>query len=294
MTTTRRPVNLKAVMPVLRVAAVLGFLLGLETLVLHLLLDPLADVHAYYDAGSRLNAGQPLYLAQADPDAPDFYRYPPLLAIVFRPLALLPFQAAAFIWESLLIVVSALTIRRLGVRERTLLVLGWLALPLLWTLAVGQAQALVTYLLTVGSPFAVATAANLKVFPALVAISWVGRRDWRSLGMFAAWMAVLAAFQLILAPADTLAYLGFLSLSQVGEVENRSLYAVSPALWGISVALMVVVAIRLAPTRYGWAAAVVLSVFATPRLLIYQLSTLVAGLRDVPKSGAAETPDRAG
>jgi hypothetical protein len=36
---------------------------------------------------------------------------------------------------------------------------------------------------------------------------------------------------------------------------------------------------RLAPTRYGWAAAIALSVLATPRLLAYQLSTLLAGLR---------------
>ena len=46
----------------------------------------------------------------------------------------------------------------------------------------------------------------------------------------------------------------------------------------------IVVAWRLAPTRYGWVAAVALSVLATPRLLIYQLSTLVAALRE-PRSG---------
>jgi len=37
--------------------------------------------------------------------------------------------------------------------------------------------------------------------------------------------------------------------------------------------------IRLGPTRYGWPAAIALSVLATPRLLAYQLSTLLAGLR---------------
>ena len=42
----------------------------------------------------------------------------------------------------------------------------------------------------------------------------------------------------------------------------------------------VIVAWRLAPTRWGWPVAVALSVFATPRLLIYQLSTLVAGVRE--------------
>ena len=50
--------------------AVIAALLGLETLVFHLTTDPLADVHAYYDAGTRLNAGAPLYPPTADPDAP--------------------------------------------------------------------------------------------------------------------------------------------------------------------------------------------------------------------------------
>jgi len=57
--------------------------------------DPLADVHAYYAAGARLNAGQPLYLDGGFLDIKDQYLYPPLLAIAFRPLALLPFAAIA-------------------------------------------------------------------------------------------------------------------------------------------------------------------------------------------------------
>ena len=36
-------------------------------------------------------------------------------------------------------------------------------------------------LLAYGTPFGVALAANLKVFPGLVAIYWVGRREWHRL-----------------------------------------------------------------------------------------------------------------
>src|SRR5258705_683787 len=61
--------------------------------------DGLSDVHAYYDAATRLNAGLPLYDLSTDVNASEFYRYPPLLAIVFRPLALLPFEVAAGLWE---------------------------------------------------------------------------------------------------------------------------------------------------------------------------------------------------
>lgn len=268
----------RSVRIVLRLAALVGLALGVETLILHGLTDPLADVRAYYDAGTRLNAGLPLYVQVANTNDPGFYRYPPLLAIAFRPLALVSFQAAAVLWELGLVAATLLTFRRLGLREPVLLVAGWLALPLVWALTIGQAQSLVTFLLAVGAPWAVAIAANLKLFPALAAIYWVGRREWRPLGIFAASMVGLAVLQYLLEPTATLAYLGFLSLDQVGQVENRSLYAVSPILWAVSLAVLAVVALKLAPTRWGWTAAVVLTVFATPRLLIYQVSTLLAGL----------------
>ena len=276
---------------VLRVAAYIGvafgLVLGIEVLILHLSTDPLADVHAYYDAGARLNAGLPLYVQTADVSGNFYYFYPPLLAIAFRPLALLPFTTAALIWEAILIGATILTFRRLGLREPVVIVACWLALPLMWTLAIGQAQALVTLLLTYGTPFGVALAANIKVFPGLVAIYWVGRREWHRLGLFAAWMAALIGFQFVLEPQATLAYVEFLGLGLVGNVRNLSLYAISPVLWQVSLVVMALVALRLAKTRWGWAAAVVLSVFATPRLLSYQLSTLLAALRppEPPRSG---------
>jgi hypothetical protein len=140
-----------------------------------------------------------------------------------------------------------------------------------------------------GAPWAIAFGANLKVFPALVAIWWVGRRDVRSLAWFGGWMAALIAFQFVVEPQATIDFVQQFGLGQVGDVENRSLYAFSPLLWGIAVVVGVVVAWRLAPTRWGWPAAVALSVFATPRLLIYQLSTLVAGLRE-PDPRKDQTP----
>ena len=210
----------------------------------------------------------------------DFYRYPPLLAIVFRPLALLPFEAAAAIWMTFLVACLALTILRLGSNRTTWIAMGMLALPTGWSLVIGQAQIVVTLLMALGAPWAIALAANIKVFPALAAIWWIGRRNVRSLAWFAAFMAGLVAVQFVLEPEATIAFLGTLGLGQVGNVENRSLYALSPLLWAVAVVAGVVVAWRLAPTRWGWPAAVALSVLATPRLLVYQLSTLVAALRE--------------
>jgi len=283
----------RGVQTVLVASAVLGALIGLQTLVLHLTMDPLADVHAYYDAGARLNAGLPLYDQPAGTDDAAFYRYPPLLAVAFRPLALLPFGAAAAIWMAVLLVLFAGTLYRSGLRNRwTWLVAGWLAAPIAWSLAVGQAQIAVTFLVIMGTPWGIALAANLKLLPVLVAIYWVGRRDLRAVGRLTAWLIGLALLSLVLEPAGTIAYLGFPGLAQVGDVENLSLYGLSPILWLAFVALLAGLAFRFAPTRAGWALAVALSVLASPRLLMYQLSTLQATVRgpdpDGPRDGRSD------
>ena len=133
-----------------------------------------------------------------------------------------------------------------------------LALPILWSLAIGQAQALVTLLLTYGTPLAVALAANIKVFPALVAIWWVGRRDWRRLGWFAAWMAGLIAFQFVLEPAATLGYIDFLRLDLVGErPEPLALRDLAAPLAGLGRGHGRRRAASWRTTRWGWPAAVV-------------------------------------
>ena len=76
--------------------------------------EPLRDLHAYYDAGARLNAGEPLYDPAGDPDGTTFYRYPPLVAILFRPLALLPYELVRLLWAGLVAATFALTLRRVG------------------------------------------------------------------------------------------------------------------------------------------------------------------------------------
>jgi len=151
--------------------AVVGGLAGVGVLYLQLVGGPLDDVRAYYDAGARLNAGLPLYPADADPDAAAFYRYPPLLAIAFRPLALLPFPVAAVIWEAVVIASLVATVLAIGPRRREMwLAFGLLAVPIAWATAIGQAQVPLTFLTALGTPWSIALAANVKLFPALVAL----------------------------------------------------------------------------------------------------------------------------
>ncbi len=261
-------------------AIVLG-LVGGFVFIFHLVSDPLVDIHAYYEAAARLNAGLPLYAAQSDVNGPHYYFYPPLLAIVFRPLALLPFQFAAVIWEALTVAAFGLTLWLLGLRRRrTWIAVGLLGGPIAWSITIGQAQVLVTLLLALGSPAAVAVAAQLKILPALIALYWIGRRDWRSLARFAAWTVALIVAQLVLEPTGSIAFLGNTNLGLVGQVNNLSPYAISPLLWLVLAAVGVVATLRLAPTRAGWAAAIAYSVLATPRLLEYMFMTLLAALRD--------------
>jgi hypothetical protein len=276
--------------------ATMGAIGAVLIVAFHLRFDPLVDVHAYYEAGGRLNAGLPLYAAQGDINSAHYYFYPPLLAIVFRPLAaLFSYEQAATLWGLFCLVTFILTLRRLDFgRFEVRVALGALGIAIGWSLAIGQAQTLVTWLLTIGSPWAVALAANLKVFPVLVAAYWVGRREWRKLGSFAATMAGLALVQLILEPAGTLAFLGITNLSEVGGVDNNfSLYGLSPLLWAALAIAGGLLVLRLAPTKAGWAAAIALSVLVTPRLLIYMFSTLLASLRRAPKDALeADLPPR--
>jgi hypothetical protein len=273
---------------VLFAGAILGVLIGFNTLLLHLGSDPLADIRAYYDAGTRLNAGLPLYEQAASTNQAEFYRYPPLLAIAFRPLALLPYEAAALIWEAIVVASFAVLVWWLHPGKRGWFMIGMLAMPILWSLSIGQAQVPMTLLMAIGAPWSLAFATHLKVLPALAAIWWIGRRDWRALGQFVAWVVGLGLIQLVLEPAGTLAFPGQFGLSQVGEVLNFSPYVISPVLWAGLVVAGAVVAWRLAPTRWGWAAAVALAVLATPRLILYQLMTLLAGLREPAQPEAGE------
>jgi hypothetical protein len=265
---------------VLFALAALGILVGVNIFLLHLENDPLADVHAYYDAATRLNAGLPLYEQAATTNQAEFYRYPPLFAIAFRPLALLPYDTASLIWEALVVVSLADLLWWVRPGRRGWFLVGILAKPILWSVAIGQAQVPLTLLMVIGAPWSIALAANLKVLPVLAAIWWIGRREWHSLLRFAGWLGAFGLAQLVLAPADTIAFPSVFTLGQVGEVRNWSPYVISPVLWAALVLAGAAVAFRLAPTRWGWAAAVTLAVLATPRLLLYQLMTLLAALRE--------------
>ena len=120
------------------------------------------------------------------------------------------------------------------------------------------------------------------------------RRDWRSVGRFIGWSLLLIVGQLIVEPAGSIAFLQSTNLGLVGQVNNLSPYALSPALWLVLALIGLAVTLRLAPTRSGWAAAITYSVIVTPRLLAYMLMTLLAALRDPATARTSSTPEPQG
>lgn len=274
-------------------AAVIGALAGVGVAWMHVVGDPLADAHAYYDAASRLNAGQPLYPAGIDPSTNRIYLYPPLFAIALRPLALLSYEWFALFWELIVIASFVVLVRYLGVRRHsTWLAIGLLGVPIGWALTVAQAHVPMTLLLALGQPWSIALAANLKLFPIVIAIWWLGRRDFESFAAFMVWGALLVVAQLLLDFNDTIAFFGSVGFDQLGEVRNISPFTMSPELWFGGILVGALVTLALARTRWGWAAAVTFATLSPPRLLIYMLMGLLAAVRQPRAQGEPDPDDR--
>ena len=92
--------------PLFALQAVIGALAGVAILWLHLTTDPLVDVHAYYEAAARLNAGQPLYPPHQDVNGP-YALLPSSLGILFpRLLFCCPWMPAAAISREAVVIAS--------------------------------------------------------------------------------------------------------------------------------------------------------------------------------------------
>lgn len=276
----RRAVNIAIV-----TLAIAGAISGLFITWYHLTTDPLADARAYFDAAVRLNHGQPLYPTTADPNAADYYRYPPLLAVALRPVALLGWPVFAAIWEAIVVGSLALVLRRLGAGTRTWLVLGILAMPVGWSLAIGQAQVPLTLLIAIGQPWSIALGANLNLFTALAALWWIGRRDWQATGAFVAWAILLGLAQAVLELAGSAAFVRTLTADEVGNLLAGSPFAFAPLTWVLLVGLDVIATLVWARSRWGWLTAVALTSLAALPLLPWRLVGLLAAVREPQIAG---------
>ncbi len=173
-----------------------------------------ADEITYIAAGERLNAGHELYaLVPGDRVValrPPYWTVPllspPLIAVVWRPLAALPGEAGIPLWWALTIgsIVAAIVLLAMRRPTATAVALIVLNVPLVYELAVGNVNGILL-LLAVGTWWAlarghdtaagaaVALMAGFKLTPIVFGWYLVTQRRWRAVGgLIGAGVALLA------------------------------------------------------------------------------------------------------
>lgn len=178
------------------------------------------DAVTYYAAGERLNAGHQLYaLGPGDRPvllAPPYWTVPllspPLIAVVFRPLALLPIQLAVGIWVAVQLIGIAVVIAmaaRDSARAAALIPLS-LGLGLAGVIGNVNGLLLIGYVVVwrnrdnpwIGALIAVMF--SLKIMPGVLVGLILARRDRRQMATFALGFAVALAVTIAGAGADSL------------------------------------------------------------------------------------------
>jgi hypothetical protein len=184
-----------------------GTLLLTVTAVLAVAGDTLGyDFRAYYNAASRVLAGQPLYDASAAVAGPGgLFLYPPPFVLPILPLALLPVGAATGIWIVLTLAAFAAGTALLptGRSVRWLIVLlAGVSWPFVYATKLGQVGSLLYLLFAIGWRWldrepvlgAIgALGAVIKVQPGVVLVWAVLTRRWRAVAAGSAVLVVLGA-----------------------------------------------------------------------------------------------------
>lgn len=231
----------------------------------------LSDGGAYWHAAMRLREGGDLYPVLPSLEGSEIYRYAPWFAWVTVPVTFLPVQLAGALWSLVLLGASAIALAPL-VQLRAWPLVALFAPILVGISAIGNVQPLIVAALVWGverrsGPLWVALAASLKIFPLLLALVYVGRRDW--------WRFAVAVILTGVLWAPALLY--DLSNYAVEAGQAASLYAV-PVLYIIVAGAGVGVTLALAQTRFGWLSAATTVVVSLPRLFVYDVTFLMIGL----------------
>ncbi len=235
----------------------------------------LSDLHLYLAAAEELKAGgSPYDIVIWEHGLPYYYHYAPWLSAVFVPLSALPVEAVRVAWSAVLLVATCVALIPLVRR------FGWRATPfgalMVFLLAGPISEGNVQPLLLVGlvwtlerrsGPIMIGIAASLKLVPILLALVYVGRRQW---GRAATACLVTAV---LLAPA-----LVFEIPPHAMESGGTGLFTAQPALWAATLIGAVAIALLVARTRYAWLAASTATILALPRLLAFDATNLLTSL----------------
>jgi len=229
------------------------------------------DLQLVLDAGTRLGSGQPLY---ADPK----FLYPPLAAVVGRPLALADSFTISLLYAALKVVLAVVGVRGLtpGWRplDRLLAVVGLVcSLPFLHDVMLGNANVLLVGAMAVavfGRPtprsgvlLGLAAAVFAKPFLAPVLLWLLVFRRPVFAGTVTTGLAATAAGVLLAGPSAYVAWVSALAAgSRYAEpfAGNHGVTALAPELWApvataTAVALLLVLARRGPRIGLAWAMA---------------------------------------
>lgn len=233
---------------------------------------PLWDTHAYWQAALRIREGLPLYDPTLPTDGNIAFRYSPWFAMAWVPLTYLPPALALAIWAVCGAAAWLLCLLPLRGSAVAVLLFGAMTFHGMW---VGNVQALMmlplVYRLHRGDgPLWVAVAASLKAVPILFALVYVGRGECRR----AAACVILTAA--LISPVLLFDLSGYAASAST----EGSLLGVSAPLWITVAGLAVIAALRFAPTRYSGMTAGLAALLALPRLILYDVSFLLAGSAD--------------
>lgn len=241
----------------------------------------LTDLKAYLAAAELLaTGGNPFDVALVERGLPYHFHYSPWFAALFIPLTAIPVEVVRIGWSIVLLVAVALSLAPLMRRTRMRgLPLVLVMLFLLTNLvAEGNVQplllaGLVWSLERRGGPVMIGVAASLKLAPILLALVYLGRGEWRR--------AILAGVVAGVMLAPTLLFELPPTATDTG---GTGLFTTQPILWALSALAACGATVWLARTRFAWLAATTATVLALPRLLIFDVTNLLAAVPAPPRS----------
>jgi hypothetical protein len=152
--------------------------------------------------------------------------------------------------------------------------------------AIGNVHPLLIAMLVLGvdrrsGPVWIAIAASLKIFPILLVVTYLGRREWMRAGLTLALSALLAAPVLLYDLSD-----------YVTDAGSAALLWQFPLVYVVAVAAALIGALVLAATRYGWLASALAVTLALPRFFLYDVPYLLVGTGGAGAPSPATTERR--
>ena len=194
---------------------------------------PSGNFEIFRAASRHLVSGQDLY-AEYPVEHTDRFKYSPTFALLFAPLAWIPWPIALFLWSALNALLLFVAVERVLPPRRALLAMGLLLLEVLRGMQNAQSNALVAALIVLAfawmerrrqwaTAFAVGLGACVKIFPLAALTFAIPRRRVLPTGLaaVAVGVALLALPLTLLSPAALTAQYASWSVVEASDAQQR-------------------------------------------------------------------------